>query len=146
MERWEEGRWEGRECCVRSQGFVLQAAQGLPRETVVTWRPAGRLRPSPDRRHRGPRVPGQQTWAARADLSGRTDGWVWRGMEACLTHSLFLGTLKEQEGHQEDMAQVGRTSFVTPALRELPVWGGEDRWADDTPSFFSAPSSALCGQ
>ena len=67
-------------------------------------------------------------------------------MEACLTHSLFLGTLKEQEGHQEDMAQVGRTSFVTPALRELPVWGGEDRWADDITSFFSAPSSALCGQ
>jgi len=146
VERWEEGSWEGRECCVRSQGFVLQAAQGLPRETMVMWWPAGRLRPSPDRSQCGLRVPGQQARAARADLSGRTDGRAWRGIEACLTRSLSLGTLKEQEGHQENMTQVGRTSVVTPALRELPAWGRGDSWTDGIPSFLSVPSSALCAQ
>lgn len=62
----------------------------------------------------GPRVPGQAGTGSKGRFE-RQDRWSGvEGMEACLTHSLFLGTLKEQEGHQEDMAQVGRTSVVTP--------------------------------
>lgn len=94
---------------------------------------------------RGLRVPGQQARAARTDSSGRTNGRVWRGIEACLTHSLFLGTLKEQDGHHDNMTQVGCKSVVTPTLRALPVWGRGHSRTDAIPSFSLSPQlRALC--
>ena len=93
----------------------------------------------------GLRVPGQQARAARTDLSGRTNGRVWRGIEACLTHSLFLGTLREQDGHHDNMTQVGCKSVVTPALRVLPVLGRGDSRTDAIPSSSLSPQlRALC--
>ena len=73
----------------------------------------------------------------------------WSGVEGdrgLPDRSLSPGTLKEQEGHQDNMTQVVRTSVVTPALRELPAWGRGDSWTDGIPSFLSVPSSALCAQ
>lgn len=49
----------------RSQGFVLQAVQGLPRETLVTWWPVGRLRPSLD-------------WNATSAGVGRRGRFEWQ--------------------------------------------------------------------
>lgn len=61
-------------------------------------------------------------------MSGRTDGQMWRGIEACLTPRLFLGILGERgRGTPRVYDKRGTfTSVVTPVPRDLPVCGRGD--------------------